>query len=254
MRIALWVLGISTIIYLAICAALFWWQRSLIYFPQPRSISGPANTLILKTADAELVVTVRHHDGPKALIYFGGNGQDVSASLPSFDQAFPDRAIYMLHYRAFGGSTGSSTEENIAQDALALFDRVRAKHADITLAGRSLGSGVAIRLASQRPVSRLALITPYNSIEEIAAGQFPYIPVRWLLKDKFESWRYAKNIRVPTLLLAAEADEMIPAASTQRLLTNFAPGIARLVVLQGEGHNTLSENRQYLEALRAALP
>lgn len=253
MRVTLWLLASLVTIYLGVCAALFCWQRSLIYFPQPRSISSPANTLMLKTADAALVVTVRHHDGPKALIYFGGNAQDVSASLPSFAQAFPDRAIYMLHYRAYGGSTGTSSEENIAQDALALFDKVRAKHSDITVAGRSLGSGVAVRLASQRPVSRLALITPYNSIEEIAAGQFPYIPVRWLLKDKFESWRYAKTIKVPTLLLAAEADEIIPATSTQKLLTNFAPGIARLVVLQGEGHNTLSENPQYLEVLRAAL-
>ncbi len=74
MRMALWVLAGLVVIYLLLCAALFWWQRSLIYFPQPRSISHQANTLILQTADAELVVTVRHHDGPKALIYFGGNG------------------------------------------------------------------------------------------------------------------------------------------------------------------------------------
>lgn len=253
MRTTLWLSAGLVTIYAVICAALFWWQRSLIYFPQPRSISHQVNTLMLQTADAELVVTVRHHDGPKALIYFGGNGQDVSASLPSFDEAFPDRAIYMLHYRAFGGSTGTSTEENIAQDALALFDMVKAKHTDISVAGRSLGSGVAVRLASQRPVSRLALITPYNSIAEIAAGQFPYIPVRWLLRDKFESWRYAKAITVPTLLLSAENDEIIPAASTQKLLDHFAPGIARLEVIGGEGHNTLSENSQYLKALRAAL-
>ncbi len=159
----------------------------------------------------------------------------------------------MLHYRAFGGSTGASTEENISQDALVLFDMVKAKHPDISVAGRSLGSGVAVRLASQRPVSRLALITPYNSIEEIAAGQYPYIPVRWLLRDKFESWRYAKTITAPTLLLSAENDEMIPAASTQKLLTHFSPGIASLVVIGGEGHNTLSENPQYLQALRSAL-
>ena len=254
MRIALWLLAGVVLLYLLICAALFWMQRSLLYFPQPRSINHPANTLILQTADAEqLVVTVRHHDGPKALIYFGGNGQDVSASLASFDQAFPDRAIYLLHYRSYGGSTGEPTEQNLTQDALALFDHVRARHGDIAVAGRSLGSGVAIRLASQRPVSRLALITPYNSVADIAATQFPYIPVRWLLKDRYESWRYAKNIKVPTLLLSASADELIPAASTEQLLGNFAPGIARLVVIQDAGHNTLSESPLYLAALQAAL-
>lgn len=252
MRIILWLLAGVVLLYVLICAALFWMQRSLIYFPQPRSINNPANTLVLKTGDAELVVTVRHHDGPKALIYFGGNGQDVSASLASFAQTFPDRAIYLLHYRAYGGSTGQPTEHNLTQDALALFDRVQAQHSDVAVAGRSLGSGVAIRLASQRPVSGLALITPYNSVEEIAAAQFPYIPVRWLLQDKYESWRYAKTIKIPTLLLAASNDELIPAASTQKLLGNFAPGIARLMVIPGTGHNTISESPLYLAALRTA--
>ncbi len=120
----------------------------------------------------------------------------------------------------------------------------------ITVVGRSLGSGVAIRLASERPVSRLVLVTPYNSVEELAVRQYPYFPVRWLLKDKFESWRYAVRITVPTLLIAAEHDEIIPRASTEALFHHFLPGIATMKVIRGTGHNSISDSEEYLSLLK----
>jgi pimeloyl-ACP methyl ester carboxylesterase len=253
MRIAASLLSIVLVLYAGACIALFAFQRSLIYFPQPRSAGGPADTQSLKVAGADLVVSVRPHAGPKALIYFGGNAEDVSASLASFAGAFPDRAIYMLHYRGYGGSTGKPSEAALHSDALALFDQVRRDHPDIALVGRSLGSGVAARLASERPASRLVLVTPYDSIEEIAARQFPFFPIRWLLTDKFESWRYAPAIRVPTLLLQAEHDEVIPGVSTERLHAAFAHGIASRIVIRGAGHNTISDSPQYLASIRTVL-
>ena len=198
-------------------------------------------------------VTVRPHAGPKALIYFGGNAEDVSANLSSFSAAFPDRALYLMHYRGFGGSTGKPSEKLLHADAAALFDAVHGEHANVALVGRSLGSGVAIRLATVRPASRLVLVTPYDSIEGIAANQFPWFPVRWLLTDKFASVRYAPAIRVPTLILQAEIDEVIPAASPARLHAAFAPGTASLVVIRGVGHNNISDTAQYLQKMRQAL-
>jgi pimeloyl-ACP methyl ester carboxylesterase len=253
LRIAASLLSIALLLYAGACVALFAFQRSLIYFPQPRAFGGPADTQILKAAGADLVVSVRPRAGPKALLYFGGNAEDVSASLASFAGALPDYAIYMLHYRGFGGSSGKPSEESLHADALALFDQVRRDHPDIALVGRSLGSGVAVRLAADRPASRLVMVTPYDSIQELAARQFPYFPVRWLLTDKFESWRYAPAIRVPTLLLQAEHDEVIPAASTERLHAAFASGVASRIVVRGAGHNTISDSRQYLDSIRAAL-
>ncbi|PZW63115.1 MULTISPECIES: alpha/beta hydrolase [unclassified Pseudomonas] len=239
--------------YLLLCVALFVFQRALIYYPQPRAIDTPESLLTLSVADAQVLVTVRPHDGPKALIYFGGNAEDVSRSLPGFSQAFADHAIYLLHYRGYGGSTGSPSEEAIQRDAMALFDYVYNSHPDIAVIGRSLGSGVAVRLASQRPASRLILITPYNSLEDLAARQFPWFPVKWLLQDKFESWKYAAHITVPTLLVAAEHDEVIPRASTDRLYTHFAKGVASLQVIPDTGHNSISESPNYLKMLGAAL-
>ncbi|MCP1446599.1 pimeloyl-ACP methyl ester carboxylesterase [Pseudomonas sp. GGS8] len=239
--------------YLLLCAALFVFQRALIYYPQPRTIDTPESLLTLSVADAQVRVTVRPHDGPKALIYFGGNAEDVSRSLPGFSQAFADHAIYLLHYRGYGGSTGSPSEEAIQRDAMTLFDVVYNTHPDIAVIGRSLGSGVAVRLASQRPASRLILITPYNSLEDLAARQFPWFPVKWLLQDKFESWKYAAHITVPTLLVAAEHDEVIPRASTDQLYTHFAKGVASLQVIPDTGHNSISESPNYLKMLGAAL-
>lgn len=250
MRLLFWLLAFVLVVYLGICALLFAYQRSMIYFPQPRAVQAAANTLRLPVPGADLVVTVRPAAGPRALVYFGGNGEDVSLNLPALSQAFPDHFLYLLHYRGYGGSTGNPTEDALRQDALALFDKVHAAQPEVTVIGRSLGSGVAVRLASQRPVQRLVLVTPYDSIQEIAAGQFPWIPVRWLMRDTYESVKYAAAIRVPTVLVAAERDEIIPAASTARLLAAFTPGVATLVILPGAGHNTISDLPPYWQALK----
>ncbi|MBC9000105.1 alpha/beta hydrolase [Pseudomonas sp. N40(2020)] len=234
-------------VYLALCAALFFFQRSLIWFPQPSAVSTTDSRLKLSMPDADIWVNTRERDGPRALIYFGGNAEDVSRNLPEFAQAFPGYALYLLNYRGFAGSGGSPSEEAIAEDALALFDQVSASHPQIAVVGRSLGSGVAVRLASQRPVQQLILVTPYNSLEEIAARQYPWVPVKWLLKDRFESGKYAAHIRVPTLLLAASDDEVIPRVSTEQLLGNFPKGVAVLKVVPDSGHNSISERVEYLQ-------
>ncbi|MNG18963.1 Alpha/beta hydrolase family protein [compost metagenome] len=109
-----------------------------------------------------------------------------------------------------------------------------------------------MHLASTRPVTRLVLVTPYNSLQELAERQFPYFPVSWLMRDKFESWRYAAKVSAPTLLVAAEHDEVIPAASSQALLSHFPKGVATLAVVRGAGHNTISDSSSYIPLLRGA--
>ena len=250
MRRVIFTLATATFIYLGVCGALFWFQRSLIYIPQPRSNASTATMLTLPVDGAEVVVTVRPHSGADALIYFGGNAENVSYSLPSFSTAFPDHALYLLHYRGYGGSSGKPSEAALFADALALFEKVRADHQNITVVGRSLGSGVAVLLASLRPIARLVLITPYDSIEELAISQFPYFPVRWLLLDKFESWKYAAKVTAPTLLIAAEHDEVIPRTSTNSLYTHFRPGVASLKVVAGASHNTIAESPEYIPLLK----
>ena len=244
------VLRDAVIVYLGLCVALFFLQRSLIYFPQPGSGYDHATTLTLSAATARLLVSTRPKDGERALIYFGGNAEDVSVSMPSFSLAFPDSAIYLLHYRGYGGSSGSPSEKALFADALTLFDEVHAKHPEVEVVGRSLGSGIAVYLASLRPVKRLVLVTPFDSLQELAARQFPYVPVRWLLLDKYQSWKFAPLVTAPTLIIAAEHDEIVPRESTELLLSRFKSGLASLEVVAGTGHNTISYRAEYMQRLK----
>jgi len=236
--------------YLGVCGLLYFFQRSLIYFPQPRSPVAGTTAITLRADGADVLVTTRAAGGAKALIYFGGNAEDASLSFPGLAAAYPDRAIYLMHYRGYGGSGGKPSERALVADAVALFDEVRARHEDILVVGRSLGSGVAVQLASLRPVARLILVTPYDSVLELATRQFPYFPVRWLLRDRFESSRYAERITAPTLVIAADHDEVIPRSRTDALLARFPRGVATFRVIAGTGHNSISESPEYVPALR----
>lgn len=253
MRILAVVLVVVLAVYLAAGAMLYYRQRSLIYFPQPSVSADPAYTMKLEVEGAELRIATRPHPGPAALIYFGGNAEDVSASLPELSAAFPQKAIFLMHYRGYGGSTGSPSEKALQQDALALFDSVRAQHPDVTVIGRSLGTGIAIRLATQRPVTRLVLVTPFDSLQDLAAAQFPFFPVRWFLTDKYDSGRYAPLVSAPTTIVAAQRDEIVPRASTDLLHARFSPGVAKFIVLPGTGHNSISSHPLYLDILRGRI-
>ncbi len=241
---------VAALAYLGCCALLFAFQRSLIYFPQPPSAVDGASKFTLPTDGAQVLVTARQRNGPDAVIYFGGNAEDVNFSLPSLSSAFPAHAIYLPHYRGYGGSPGKPSETALVTDALALFDKVRTEHPNIVIIGRSLGSGVAVQVASLRRAEKLVLVTPYNSLQELAASQFPFFPVRWLLLDKFESWRYAAQVTSPTLIIAAEHDEVIPRTSTETLHAHFRIGVSTLRIVAGAGHNTVSESKEYVSLLR----
>jgi pimeloyl-ACP methyl ester carboxylesterase len=238
------------VIYIAICAALFAFQRSLVYFPQPRSNNMGITLMTLPVGADSVLVSMRPNAGRNAVIYFGGNAEDVSQEMPDFAATFPDDAIYLLHYPGYGGSSGKPTEQSISAAALSLYDRVHAEHQNIVLVGRSLGSGVAVRLASLRPVSRLVLVTPYDSLTDPAARQFPYFPVRLLALDRFDSWKYAPKVTAPTRIIVAEDDEIIPRSSTERLRTRFSKDIVSEVVVPGAGHNTISDSPNYWSLLK----
>jgi uncharacterized protein len=240
--------------YVGVCILAFAVQRSLIYFPQPSSLGDRDTLVVVPVADARVVASVRPRPGPKAVVYFGGNGEDVTLSIAGLAASFPQHALYLLHYRGYGRSGGKPSETTLVGDALALFDLVHREHASIEVVGRSLGSGIAVQVASARPAARLVLVTPYDSVAAIAAARFPYLPVRWLLLDRYESSRHAAGVTAPTLIIAAENDEVIPRASTERLLTHFQPGIATLKMVANGDHNSVSEQPDYGPILGGASP
>jgi pimeloyl-ACP methyl ester carboxylesterase len=238
------VIRVLALVYLGLCAVLFFFQRSFIYYPQPSADNRDT------TVAARVLVPVLPKERQRALIYLGGNAEDVSLNMLSFSVAFPDSEIYLLHYRGYGGSSGRPSENALFADALTLFDEVHAKHSEVEVVGRSLGSGVAVYLASLRPVTRLVLVTPFDSLQDLAASQFPYVPVRWLLLDKYESGKYAPKVKAPTLIIAAEHDEIVPRASSELLVSRFKGGLASFKVVASASHNTISESPDYLRLLQ----
>ena len=239
-------------IYAAACLTLFLLQRSFIYFPPIQAAIQAPRISTITVPGAQIKISERPHAGSKAIIYLGGNGEDVTMSLPMLDAAFPDHALYLLHYRGYSGSTGKPTEQALVADSLLLFDRVAAAHAEVVLIGRSLGSGIALQVASQRPVHKLVLVTPYDSLTALAERQFPYFPVRWLLRDRYDALHHAPQVKAPTLVIAARYDEVIPAQHTARLVARFANGLAAQTVIDGAGHNSISERPEYGQALQWA--
>jgi pimeloyl-ACP methyl ester carboxylesterase len=250
LRTALIGLAGALLLYAAACLLLYLFQRSLLYFPQPARVAAPA--LVLSVPGAELQVSVRAHLGPRAVLYFGGNAEDVASGLAELAATFPEHAVYSMHYRGYGRSTGKPTEDALHADAMALFDRVAGDHTDITVIGRSLGSGVAIRLAAARPVSRLVLVAPYDSVAAVAAQQFALFPVQWLIQDRFDSAAVAPTIRAPTTVIVAERDEVIRRERSDALVARFAPGVAQVVVIPGAGHNTLDGQPAFDAAMAGA--
>ena len=245
----LWtIFTVAVCVYAGICLFFFAFQRSFIYMPTPATADHDA-AIVLDVPGARLRISARPLDGPKALVYFGGNAEDVAYTVPELAATFPDRAIYALHYRGYSGSTGRLTEASLRSDARALFQMAHDRHPDVIVFGRSLGSSLAIQLAAEEPVSRLVLIAPFKSILAIASRVAPFLPMRLLLCDPWESWRYALRVTCPTLVIAASHDELVPMGDTKQLYEAFRPGVATLRVIDGTDHNSVSGPDEFWEAL-----
>jgi pimeloyl-ACP methyl ester carboxylesterase len=244
------VLTIVVGVYVGLCGVLFFMQRSMIYMPTPAT-AAHTGALALDVTGATLRVSSRALDGPAAVLYFGGNAEDVAYTVPELAEAFPDRAIYAVHYRGYAGSTGSPSENAFRSDARAVFTMVHARHPDVMVIGRSLGTSLAIQLAAEKPVSRLVLVTPFRSILEIAKRVVPFLPVSLLLRDPYKSWRYAPRVTCPTTIIAASHDEVVPAADTRRLFEEFQPGIAKFIMIEGTDHNSVSLAPEFWNVITA---
>ena len=135
-------------------------------------------------------------------------------------------------------------------DALYIFDQLESKYKSISVIGRSLGSGVATMLAEKRKVARLALITPFDSAESVAQRIYPIYPISWLLKDKYDSMSRVDAIRMPTLIIIAEQDRVIPKEHQLRLVNAFQPAQISVEMLANTGHNNLDYNQKYFNAMQ----
>ena len=243
------VLALAGLVYLLFGLYLYLNQSRMIYYPGFALPRDDLDTELFRIDGETIRVHVMNPGMQEAILYFGGNAEAVGYSAERLAQALPDKTLYLVNYRGYGGSTGEPEEQALYGDALQIHDAIRTHHASVAVIGRSLGSGVATWLAVERTIDRLVLVTPFDSLAGIAEAAFPLYPARLFLREQYASAERASRIAAETLILVAGDDSIVPAASSRRLAESFAPGIARVVTIPGAGHNSLSDKREYYRQL-----
>jgi len=240
-------------------------DSGLLYFPRTHAES--AWRQIAERAGAEPVAIAR--DGVvlrgwllrpagtaspvPAVVYFGGNAEDVSWMLGEA-QRLGGYALLAVPYRGYGASTGTPFEQDLYDDAVALYDALATRPgidaARIAVWGRSLGSGVATWVASQRPVSAVVLSAPYDSIAALARRHYPALA--FLLGQPFDSLSRAPSIRAPLLAILGLRDAVVPPEHGERLAAAWA-GPVRVLRLARAGHDDLQAFPEHWREVSAFL-
>lgn len=208
MQIVLTVVGA----YVGVCALLWAFQEKLIFYP--RSLgqappNPPAAPVEIDRGDAMLRgwVVNAESDGP-LIVYFGGNAEEVSRNVHNW--AARRATTVLMNYRGYGDSTGKPGETALRSDAIAISEWARRRFPDrpLVLFGQSLGSGIAVLASPTVKPDAVILISPYRSVEHIARRTLPIVPVRALLRHRFDAEGAAAHLP-RTLVLASERDEVI---------------------------------------------
>ena len=224
--------------------------RRLVY-PAGATRLAPDGTNLHLTVDGTRLRGWEVNPGRhRALVYFGGNGEPVHALRPVLEHRFPQHTCYLLAYRGYGASDGRPSERALVGDAVALVDHVAARHpeAPVDVIGRSLGSGVAVQVAVRRPVERLVLVTPFDSLSAVAQDLFPRLPMARLVHDRYDSAAVADRLRAEVLVVRARRDELVRPARTTGLLAAL-PGRPRVVELPEADHADLVEDPAYWRSI-----
>jgi dipeptidyl aminopeptidase/acylaminoacyl peptidase len=255
--------GFASFLWLGLTAAVAANQRKLVFNPtvkrevdSPRSNGHRTRPVVLRASDGTRLcgwLMTPHVPGHHpAVMYFGGRSEEVSWVARDAGRLFPNMTVLAMNYRGYGDSHGDPAEIHMVEDGCTLFDWLAAHgHVDATriaVVGRSLGSGVAIQVAKERPVHSVVLVTPYDSVLAIAKRRFRAMPIEYMLRHRFESIKYAPSLKAPTYVLRAEQDDVIPHSHTDQLVAKLAQ-LCGDDVIPGSDHL----NIPYLEATQVRI-
>ncbi len=227
---------------------MYFAQRSLMY--PGATVAGPApeqapwgEAHLLDMADGERLYALHSpaSEGRPTLLFFHGNGDRITQyGFLAEGLASHGIGLLALSYRGFTGSSGRPSEQDLLADALTAHDWLAARTAGpVVLLGQSLGTGVAVHLARERPqVAGLILISAYDSIENVAASAYFFLPVRWLIRDRFRSDLWIADVAQPKLFVHGVRDAVIPIRHGQALY-EAAPEPKEMRVYDAYGHNDI---------------
>jgi len=261
-------LGVLIAIPLLLYPFLYFYQERLLFIPikkQPEQLSWVkkeyphVEELQIKTPDNVTLHGWYLKNSPKQqsplFIYFGGNAEEVSKRMRSVEY-LKGWSWLVVNYRGYGLSEGSPSEKHLFQDAVLVYDtfaqRADIDNNNIVAFGRSLGTGVAVHLASQRPLKGVILVSPYDSIRNIAQEIYPYVPVSLLLKHHFDALALAPSIKVPMLAVMSEHDQVITYSHSVALIEAWG-GMTHETIIPNTVHNNVGIGEGYWESISAFL-
>lgn len=262
-KMAAGITGFASILWLGLTAAVAANQRRLVFNPtlerevkSPRSSGHRTRPVVLRASDGTRLsgwLMTPTIPGPRpAVLYFGGRSEEVSWVVRDAGKLFPNMTVLAMNYRGYGESQGVPAEIHMIEDGCLLYDwlatRGQVDEQRIAVVGRSLGSGVAVQVAKERPAHSVVLITPYDSILAIAKRRFRVMPIEYMLQHRFESIKYAPSLKSPTYVLRASSDDVVPHTHTDLLVAKLGQLVADDVVPDSDHMNI-----PYLETTQALI-
>jgi fermentation-respiration switch protein FrsA (DUF1100 family) len=238
--------------YAALCALMFAVQRSLEFVPDTSrpdaAKAGIPGLLELELPTGQGIKLLAWYLPPKpgqpVIAYFHGNGGNLSNRIPRLRLfAAAGWGSLMVEYPGFGGNPGRPTERGFNQAALTAITYLQNQGVPanrLVIYGESIGTGVATRVAAGRRCAALILEAPFTSITAVAERTYPWLPVRWLLLDRFDQASRIAGVTAPILIIQGTNDVVVPPA-LGRALFNAAPAPKRLWIAPGGGHDNLME-------------
>jgi fermentation-respiration switch protein FrsA (DUF1100 family) len=242
-------IGILVGFYILLVIGIFFFQCSLLYFPSHRYVTlseGYANKSFEE-------LPVRTFDGldlkawyapattkPFTFVFFHGNGDCLASASEAADPYIAAGYGFLVaEYRGYSGLPGKPTEAGLYADARATLYALMArgvKSENIILFGHSLGTGVAVQMAGESHVGGLVLLAPYLSVPKMAQMEYPYLPAKYLVLDRFEKEEKIRNIHAPLLIVNGADDQLIPPSQGRRLY-DLANEPKQFHSIPGRGHN-----------------
>jgi fermentation-respiration switch protein FrsA (DUF1100 family) len=241
--------------YVLLCVFLRWREPSMIYHPFRRLEATPDaaglsyEDVFLTTADGvrihgwflpALRSPITDHRSPITILFLHGNAGNISDRIDTLAVLHQLGAgILIIDYRGYGRSEGQPNEPGTYRDAQAAYDYLLQQRGvrpqNLVLYGESLGTAVAVDLASKHHVGGVVLQEPFTSVGDVGKSMFPVFPVRWLVRNKYDSLSKIGRINAPLLIFHSRNDEVFPFSHAERLFA-AAHDPKRLVELRG-GHN-----------------
>ena len=251
-------------LYVMIGSALYFFQEKILFLPTTLEqdyqyqFNYPFEELFLKTEDNATINALHFKvENPKGVIlYFHGNAGDLSrwgTITEYFSKMNYD--VLVMDYRTYGKSEGKLSEQAFYKDAQYCYDYLLKQYSEseITLYGRSLGTGIASYLASENKPKQLILETPYYSILEVAEHRFPMFPVKRLLKYHFPTFQNLPKTSCPITIIHGTEDSVVPYSSAKKLSELKLQNLDFITVEDGT-HNNLIEFEIYHKTIKKKLP